>query len=292
MLLLVSMTRRERHSATSKVVGRHREGGGTCPERTAPADGKEVGAPMISNRLGLSVLDLLLSSLHLMFSSWFHGRQQPPCSPPAARTTVTVRTEHVEVIGGGSQTSIDYSQLPLLPPELVIQIILAAADSILQDSVIPPQDKSRHLLRLASVNLECYKAILSHTLLKNLVLSGLSQTQAFQQSLDDDRLQVFRDIVGHRLTRLVVDHHQSSDTVSLKHQHALFDSVTRQQDFDKAVSIRPLLQHCHSLQELHLETTPRLLCEKRRFGSMDPNLSTWLEFSNDVIEALLESLGL
>ncbi|KAJ9475835.1 G-protein gamma subunit [Pseudozyma hubeiensis] len=195
----------------------------------------------------------------------------PP--PKPRRRTAVFTQQHIETIGGGNR-DVDRTSPsdvvrghPRLPVELVVHIVLVAAQEIVASG---HATRAQQLLELARVSRTCHRAIFSVHLLPDLRLYGLQQIRSFALSLDDDRAGI-RALARSRVHNLTV-RARSLDSLVYGYGPALFDASQAQTHFEKDLVpfVRIILSHCHGLQTLHLEGAPRGL--QSRFAQTSAKL--------------------
>ena len=95
---------------------------------------------------------------------------------------------------------------PRLPLEIVTQIVFIAARLALQEDWDEgcPSSPSSSALRLASVNTLAYDAIVGNLLLRDLILTGVEQVEAFAASLRRNRRLARLAAVGGKVKTLAV----------------------------------------------------------------------------------------
>ncbi|CBQ71383.1 conserved hypothetical protein [Sporisorium reilianum SRZ2] len=180
----------------------------------------------------------------------------PPPPPKPRRRTAIFTHQHIETIGGGNKHAFRDAVVgdPRLPVELIVHIVLLAAQDVSLDEQCTA---STQLLELARVSRACHRAIFASFLLPDLCLHGLEQVRSFAVSLDTDRIGI-RAIARTKVRSLTL---RARSLASLSHGYgpALFDASQAQTHFEKDLLpfIRIILSHCSAMQTLHLEGVPR-----------------------------------
>ncbi|KAI3477441.1 hypothetical protein L1887_60838 [Cichorium endivia] len=166
--------------------------------------------------------------------AWNQPASEPAVVKPRAR-----RVQHIETIGGGA-TPTAVPLVARLPTELVVHIVLIAADAA----------SSRQRLELARVSRACHRAILSTLLLPNVRLYA-EQLRAFAIALDKNRLGI-RELARTRVRRL---------TVRTGKVEGLFDASQAQVRFERHMLpfLRLALGYLEGVQGLVVQGVPKQL---------------------------------
>lgn len=162
-----------------------------------------------------------------------------PASAPAVVRPRARKVQHIETIGGGA-TPTTVPLVARLPTELVVHIVLIAADAA----------SSRQRLELARVSRACHRAILSTLLLPNVRLYA-EQLRAFAIALDKNRLGI-RELARTRVRRL---------TVRTGKVEGLFDASQAQVRFERHMLpfLRLALGYLDGVQGLVVQGVPKQL---------------------------------
>ncbi len=180
-------------------------------------------------------------SVMTITNPWSWRRLADAWSQPASARAVVKprarRVQHIETIGGGA-TPTTVPLAARLPTELVVHIVLMAADDA----------STRQRLELARVSRACHRAILSTLLLPNVRLYA-DQLRAFAIALDKNRLGI-RDLARMRVRRL---------TIRAGKVEGLFDASQAQVRFERHMLpfLRLALGYLDAVQGLVVQGVPK-----------------------------------
>lgn len=184
---------------------------------------------------------------------------------------MSVPTTFSQIIGG-SQSPLPplRQQSPRLPAELTTEILVIAA-ALLQKNDGPAS--CRAVLRLAGVDKNTYRAILSRVILPSLDLCDVRQIKTLAEALESNTAGL-ADVSSYHTRRICITIEDSDKSKGKGYTHgsrgrggraSLYDHLSRLQEFDKEACgpIRHILSKCLRLTSLRLETTPGVLVTKR-----------------------------
>lgn len=151
---------------------------------------------------------------------------------------------------------------PRLPQELVIQIILMAADEVIEQSPHSLQT-STSLLQLAAISRPAYGAIVAGKILPDLHLTGVRQVQSFANALRINALDLRKD--ARRIRRLTIKR-----VSSVIGNPGLYSDVEETKQFERTTiaPLRIILAHCRGLEHLSLDMPARVF-DPRNEGSKE-----------------------